>query len=326
MTLEGNSGIKMTCVSLVILRFYKQQTFEIGTYHTGVFVADKVEGGLGREKSGILQKIFGKSKEKEVREEPPFFSFENLSSLAVIAVVVFAFRWSFYSPYHVPTPSMEPVIKVGDRLVVSKLSYDLKIPFTDISIYKTGEIKRGDIIVFRYPKDIDTDYVKRVVGLPGDKIKLINDNLYINGEPQGRVNYQHQRRILDDISEPKELRNLFMENLAGRQHWVMTYLPNARSSLMSNWPIGGAAYEVPKDSVFVMGDNRDNSLDSRFWGSVPLGHVRGQAKFVLWSFYWPESGSWFFRFSRFGHFLDGDTQASEPSHLEAGSSVVSSTN
>ncbi|MDD9951885.1 MAG: signal peptidase I [Zetaproteobacteria bacterium] len=257
------------------------------------------------QKKGLWSWIFRRPKEK--KEEPPFFSFENLSSLAMIGVVVFAVRWSFFSPYHVPTPSMEPVIKVGDRLVVSKLSYDFKIPFTDIMLFETGEVARGDIIVFRYPRDLDTDYVKRVIGLPGDKIKLVNDVLYINDQVQERINFEHDRSIMEDISEPQNLRALFKENLFGKKHWVMTFLPNARSPLNANWPIGGGTYVVPEDSVFVMGDNRDNSLDSRFWGKVPRSYIRGKAKFVLWSFHWPEGGSANFRFSRFGHMLDGDT-------------------
>src|SRR5476649_2635064 len=99
----------------------------------------------------------------QTKEEPGFFSYENLRSLFVLVLIILAIRWSVASPYNVPTPSMEPTIKVGDRLLAFKLAYNLKIPFTDYVVAEWGKPKRGDIIVFRYPNDPDIDYVKRVV-------------------------------------------------------------------------------------------------------------------------------------------------------------------
>ena len=231
-----------------------------------------------------------------------FFGFENLRSLAVLIVVIFAFRWSVVSPYHVPTASMEPTIKVGDRLLAFKLAYNFKIPFTDFVVTEWGRPDRGDIIVFKYPGDPDIDYVKRVVGIAGDKLKIRNDILYINGEKQKRVNHEFDRSILEDINDPASVKILYKENLKGLDHWVMQNKPAQRAFTSSNWPAHGKEYLVPKDSVFVIGDNRDNSTDSRAWGIVPLESIRGKAMFVIWSFYTPKNKTWpAMRFSRFGH-------------------------
>ena len=129
-----------------------------------------------------------------------------LKSFAIILAIIIFIRQTIISPYVVPTASMEPTIKVGDRLFANKLAYDLKIQVPilnfDISILNDiGTVKRGDIIVFRYPQDPDIDYVKRVVGLPGDRIKIVNNVLYINGIAQNLEKHNHDRSILEDITD-----------------------------------------------------------------------------------------------------------------------------
>lgn len=242
----------------------------------------------------------------DVITKPGFFSFENIKSLVTLILLILALRWSVASPYHVPTASMEPTIKVGDRLLAFKLAYNLKIPFTDIVVAEWQGVSRGDIIVFRYPIDPDIDYVKRVVGIAGDRIEVLDDILYINGEKQERVDMANARALLDDIDDTKEIKLLYEESLNSTKHWVMQNIPSARRFSRSSWPPpGGEPYIVPEDSVFVMGDNRDNSTDSRVWGQVPLSFVRGKALFVIWSIFSPPSPDWpRFRFSRFGHWLD----------------------
>jgi signal peptidase I len=234
--------------------------------------------------------------------KPGFFSFENLRSLALLFIVIIAFRGTVASPYHVPTASMEPTIKVGDRLLAYKLAYSLKLPLLDTAIATWGTPKRGDIIVFRYPRDPDIDYVKRVVGIAGDEIEIIDDILYINGEPQPRTDHNDDRTILDDIDDQKEVKLLYRENLAGVDHWVMQNIQSSRHFTKSNWPPPGSGpYKVPEDSVFCIGDNRDNSTDSRVWHQVPLDYVRGKALFVIWSLYTPRDSNWpVFRWNRFG--------------------------
>ncbi len=234
-----------------------------------------------------------------------FFGFENLRSLSFLILAILAIRSSVISPYHVPTPSMEPTIKVGDRLLALKLAYNLKVPFTDWVLAEWSKPKRGDIIVFKFPKDPDIDYVKRVVALAGDRIEVKEDDVYINGEKQPRQAFP-DRSILDDISDNRNAKELYRENLSGVDHWVMQNTPAERRFSTSNWPAEGEVYVVPEDSVFAMGDNRDNSLDSRVWREVPMSYVRGKALFVLWSAYSPpdNENEWFrVRWTRFGYWL-----------------------
>jgi signal peptidase I len=239
------------------------------------------------------------------KAKPGFFSFDNIKSLTILCIAIFALRWSVASPYHVPTASMEPSIKVGDRLLAFKLAYNAKIPFTEIVIAEWAQPKRGDIIVFRYPRDPDIDYVKRIVAIAGDEVQIIDDILYINGEAQPRVDANDQRAILDDIDDQKEIKLLYKEKLFGLEHFVMQNIPKERPFTRPNWPPPGTPpYKVPENSVFCIGDNRDNSTDSRVWNQVPLEYVRGKALFVIWSVFTPRDTNWpVFRFDRFGEWL-----------------------
>jgi signal peptidase I len=211
--------------------------------------------------------------------KPDFFSYEGMKSLAILVTIILAIRWSIASPYHVPTASMEPTIKVGDRLLAYKFAYNFKVPFTEIVLWHLGTPQRGDIIVFKYPKEPDVDYVKRVVGLPGDKIEVINDILFINDKEQVRQPREDARDFLSDIHDNASIKLLYQENLEGTDHWVMQNQPNYRPFSPRNW----GPEIIPEKSLFVMGDNRDNSTDSRMWGIVPMENVRGRALFVIWS-------------------------------------------
>ncbi len=238
-------------------------------------------------------------------EKPGFFSTDNLKSMGLLILVILALRSSVASPYHVPTASMEPTIKVGDRLLAFKMAYEVKVPFTNITIASFGTPKRGDIIVFRYPKDPEIDYVKRVVGVAGDELQIIDDILYVNGKAMERVDLNNDRAILDDINDPKEIKLLYKENLDGLNHWVMQNIPSARQFTRKDWPAPGSGpYKVKENSVFCIGDNRDNSTDSRVWNEVPLEYVRGKALFVIWSLFTPRDANFpSFRFDRFGSWL-----------------------
>lgn len=242
-------------------------------------------------------------KKGKKKPKPAFFSIENIRSLAIWVIVIFAIRWSIASPYHVPTPSMEPTIKVGDRLLAYKLSYEFKLPFTDIALFDWDRPTHGDIIVFRFPGDPDIDYVKRVVAIGGDEIEIRNGYLYINTKKRELHDHNFDRSILDDIYDDRDDKLLYREGSEEAGYWVMH--SKATQFATRNWPWRGT-YQVPQNSVFVIGDNRDNSSDSREWREVPLSYVRGKALFVLWSMFTPQGEPWYrlkFRFNRFGHML-----------------------
>ncbi|MDR1870452.1 MAG: signal peptidase I [Deltaproteobacteria bacterium] len=149
--------------------------------------------------------------------------------------------------FHIPTGSMIPTFLVGDRVLVNKFSYGIRNPFTNAIWIKIGEPQRGDVVVFKYPKDPKNDFVKRVIGLPGEKLEIIASQVYINDQP-----IPDERAFYRYTELPKSYRNF--------------------------GPI-----VVPQDCYFMMGDNRDQSNDSREWGCVESALLRGKAWRIYWS-------------------------------------------
>lgn len=231
-------------------------------------------------------------------------SARNLAHLLLLIAVVLVLRWSVASPYNVPTPSMEPTIKVGDRLLALRLAYGLRLPFSEHEIMRWGEPQRGDIVVFKYPLRPDVDYVKRVVAIGGDEVQIQDDVLYINGQPQAKE-AASAPDLLQDLHENREAKQLFREHLDGRPHWLLLNVPAAKIYTKAHWPgIGQAPHKVPAGSIFCLGDNRDNSTDSRTWSDIPLSYVHGKAVMVIWSLYTPRGSAWpRLRWERFGTLL-----------------------
>ena len=174
--------------------------------------------------------------------------------------------------YRVPTGSMKPTIVEGDRIFVNKLAYDLKVPYTTWRIASWDDPKRGDIVVFYSPAD-GKSLVKRVIGLPGDSIAMRNNQLFINEEA---VKYEpfDQESFNVITAEKNSHRRFLVENLAGRRHPVMITID--RPSLRSFGPV-----TVPEGRYFMMGDNRDNSADSRYFGFVERNRIVGQATAIV---------------------------------------------
>ncbi|MBV9495370.1 MAG: signal peptidase I [Acidobacteria bacterium] len=211
--------------------------------------------------------------------------FQEIKVFAIMILVVSSLRSALADWNDVPTGSMKPTIQEGDRVVVNKLAYDLKIPFTMIEVLKWGDPKRGDIVVLFSPAD-GVRLVKRVVGLPGDQLELIDNQLFVNGtlvtDPPKS----------DPVPEDQQGMVLITdENLDGREHKVMIS-PSMASPLRSYGPI-----TVPAGHYFVMGDNRDNSNDSRFIGAIERRRIVGRALAVAFSI--DKSHYWMPRFHRF---------------------------
>lgn len=203
-------------------------------------------------------------------------AFDSSKTLLFAVFVALIFRYSVAAPYKIPTGSMVPTLKINDFIFVSKLAYAIKLPFTNYNLIEYDKPKRGDVIVFIFPVEPEKDFIKRIVAIEGDTVELKEGILYINGKPMKRVPVA-DKSILSDL-EPSAIREaarLYSEQLDDVRHLVMDISPAPQ-------PFGPRT--VPSGAVFVMGDNRDNSADSRFWGYLPLENVRGRALFVWLSY------------------------------------------
>jgi signal peptidase I len=213
---------------------------------------------------------------------------EYCVSFFPVILFVFVLRSFIVEPFRIPSGSMLPTLQNGDLILVNKFEYGIRLPVLDRKIINVGSPERGDVMVFRYPVDPDVDYIKRVIGLPGDVIEYRNKELSINGQP---VPVSRD----GDFYEPDRAAYIgrYIETLQDRKHDILVN-PNARQDLMpiTNYPNrancdysgSGVRCTVPKGHYFVMGDNRDNSLDSRYWGFVPDDHIVGRAFFIWMNF------------------------------------------
>ena len=210
----------------------------------------------------------------------------------VIGLAVTAFRSAIADWNDVPTGSMKPTILEGDRVFVDKLAYDLKAPYTTLHLAQWGNPARGDVVVFFSPHD-GQRLVKRVIGLPGDRVALRENHLFINGQPVDYAPIEPGRleQIRAEAAEPGPMA---MEQLPGRSHPVMA-LPG-RPAKRSFEEVA-----VPEESYFMMGDNRDNSFDSRYFGFVPRKNIVGRATYVVASL--QPARCYLPRWQRFGHRL-----------------------
>lgn len=211
-----------------------------------------------------------------------------------VVFVAILLRSLVVEAYRIPSGSMLPTLQVGDRIWVNKLVYGVDIPFTHVKLamhYRTP--RRGEIIVFDAPRD-DKTLIKRVVAVAGDKVEVRDEVVYVNDRPVARRALGKTR-----VHDFDEVNDTWSES--DDEAWQET-MGAATFTTLHDTVVGGrnqAPTIVPPDSLFVMGDNRDNSSDSRYWGFVPLDLVRGQAMFVWWSFGEPEG----FRTARVGHVL-----------------------
>lgn len=180
--------------------------------------------------------------------------FREYLEAAAIAVLLALFIRSFIvQAFKIPSGSMEPTLLIGDHILVNKFLYGIRVPFTQKILFPLKDPGREDVIVFIYPVDKTKDFIKRVIGLPGDKIEVVDGKIHINGKP-----YDDKYGYYADTAAKGS-------NPGGNYHY--------------------GPVTVPENQLFVMGDNRDHSYDSRFWGFVPAESVKGKAFIIYWS--WP---------------------------------------
>ena len=190
-----------------------------------------------------------------------------------ILLLVLVLRSFVAEPFRIPSASMLPTLEPGDFILVNKYAYGLRLPVLDRKVVEVGVPARGDVVVFRFPPDPRQDYIKRVVGLPGDVVEYRGKTLTVNGEPVP-LELLQPRAGTDELGARQGL-----ERLAGSDHRV----------LVRPWqPDPAGRWVVPAGHYFVMGDNRDNSRDSRIWGFVPESHLVGRAT-VVWMSWRPSA-------------------------------------
>lgn len=241
-----------------------------------------------------------KSKRAPGAKEPVLV--EYAKSFFPVILIVFLLRSFLVEPFKIPSGSMIPSLNIGDYILVNKFTYGIRLPVLNVKLFDVHHPARGDVMVFRYPVDPSLDYIKRVVGLPGDRVVYHNKHLTINGvpvkmEPEGDYNYT--KSGLNFVSA-----KIYKEQLGAHTNNILVqpdepsvrpgqYLFQYRENCDYNEE--GFSCVVPKGHYFMMGDNRDDSTDSRYWGFVPDRNIVGRAFMIWWNFD---------DFKRIGHFID----------------------
>lgn len=210
-----------------------------------------------------------KAREKESSENERAKSAlrENIEAILVAVVLALFIRAFVVQAFKIPSGSMKETLQIGDHILVNKFIYGIRVPFSNYRLIPISNPERGDIIVFRFPREPDKDFIKRVIGVAGDTVLLRDKKIYVNGELQ-----EHD---FAKFTDPR-------------------VLPTPRDNL--------GPLKVPENAVFVMGDNRDNSNDGRFWGFVDMEHWRGEAFIIYWS--WDSDDGFFgVRWNRIGQLV-----------------------
>lgn len=212
---------------------------------------------------------------------------EYARSFFPILLIVFILRSFIVEPFRIPSGSMKPTLLEGDFILVNKYTYGLRLPLVGKKVFSLNNPKQGDILVFRYPNDTNVDFIKRVVGVPGDKISYKDKTIYVNGKPltQTFLGTTQDKDIFGRIYPVKH----FRESMSTLEHSIYVHPSHSEAS---------EEVTVPEGSYFVMGDNRDNSDDSRVWGFVPESLILGRAFFIWMSWDGPSKD---IRWSRMGH-------------------------
>lgn len=210
------------------------------------------------------------------------------AGLFPVIIAVFVLRSFLFEPFKIPSGSMIPTLMIGDLILVNKFHYGLRLPVLNTKVTEGTPPQRGDVMVFRYPPRPSLDYIKRVVGVPGDEVAYLNKRLTINGQPLAT-------RELPEFLDEDAMRYFkhFEEDMGTVKHNILNddarpaFIPGADDFAFRDqcrYSVEGVVCKVPAGHYFMMGDNRDNSLDSRYWGFVPDRNIVGKAFFVWMNF------------------------------------------
>ncbi len=231
---------------------------------------EKTEKSDNREKKADLRE---KTESAPLKEKPAKKSAlrENTEAILIAIVLALFIRTFVVQAFKIPSGSMKETLQIGDHILVNKFIYGIKMPFTQKTLISLKNPQRGDIAVFKFPEDPDKDFIKRVIAVGGDTVEIHDKKVFVNGKPA-----EYEQAVFKDG-------RIIPGNLQPRDNMKLI--------------------TVPEDSLFVMGDNRDHSYDSRFWGFVKLGAVKGKAFIIYWS--WDKEQDWLHsvRWNRIGDLL-----------------------
>ena len=207
-------------------------------------------------------------KSQTARKEPLIVEYSK--SFFPVLLFVLVLRSFIVEPFRIPSSSMMPTLLIGDFILVNKFSYGIRLPVVDTKIIDIGKPERGDIMVFRYPQNPSLDYIKRVIALPGDKVSYFDKHIFINGEKI----IQKPLGLYKGVGQGENMTGALLqhEQLQAKEHEIL---------IMQQRPSVEGEIIVPDGHYFMMGDNRDNSNDSRYWGTVPEENIVGKA-FMIW--------------------------------------------
>lgn len=235
-------------------------------------------------------------------------AFREYTEAILTAVVIALFIRSFgIEAFKIPSSSMVPTLLIGDHIFVNKFIYGVRIPFTKIRFFDFHKPERGDVVIFMYPEDESKDFIKRAVGLPGDIVKVEGTGVFVNDVEIPK------RDVIAELSDTSK-KKLILENsehikslttFGGWQHYNFFEERQNKSDYIVQYEVTAyhrsGTYTVPENHIFVMGDNRDNSSDSREWGFVPMDNIKGRAMFI-WLSLDKENTS--IRLSRFARWIE----------------------
>jgi signal peptidase I len=298
--IEGNFALLMFMATVVTGIYWLAERFYFLPQR--LTAAEKLETEATQRKSeldklGIAKNDVDVTEAKERLIMQPWWLDWTAGLFPVIAVV-FVLRSFLFEPFKIPSGSMIPTLLVGDLILVNKFHYGVRLPVVNLKITDGNPVQRGDVMVFRYPPRPSLDYIKRVVGVPGDEVAYLNKQLTINGVPvekAARPDFfdEDSMRYIKQFEEKIPLGHKTDDNKGVRVHNLLNdidrpaFIPGADDFAFKEncrYTVEGVTCKVPDGHYFMMGDNRDNSLDSRYWGFVPEKNIVGKAFFVWMNF------------------------------------------
>lgn len=287
---SGNFSLLLLILTLVTFSYWLAERFMFAPRRRAL--ADAIDARDVQRRRGLarqgISKVDGDAeREKQEALAQPWW-LDWTAGLFPVILVVFLLRSFLFEPFKIPSGSMIPTLLVGDLILVNKYHYGVRLPVINKKIMALNDPQRGDVMVFRFPRDTTTDYIKRVAGIPGDEVAWRNQQLYLNGTLV-------RTQPLPDFFNEDSLRfeKQYSEQLGSVEHKILVdrnrplYLPqNETFPFRDNcrYSAEGVTCKVPAGHYFMMGDNRDNSQDSRFWGFVPDENIVGKAFFVWMNF------------------------------------------